>query len=118
MPTIPGGSPNGNVGRSTLPAVLDSTAGYSGLDPGELIAEAVGILQGDRPAWWAQAACRGQGPGQWFPEQGAQAVDAKAVCARCPVRTDCLDAAVEHHEPAGVWGGLSPTERRPRRRVA
>lgn len=110
--------PTRSLGALAFAAVLDSTAGYSGLDPGDLIAEAVGILQGDRPAWWARAACRGQGPEQWFPERGDRPDHAKAVCARCPVRAECLDAAVANREAAGVWGGMSPGERRPRRRRA
>ena len=30
---------------------------------------------------------------------------AKSFCAECPVRTDCLDAALTRQEPWGVWGG-------------
>lgn len=40
---------------------------------------------------------------------------AKAVCARCPVRPQCLDYALIANE-AGVWGGMSEDERRQRRR--
>lgn len=36
---------------------------------------------------------------------------AKAVCATCPVRSECLDHAIEHGEPDSVWGGLDPVER-------
>jgi WhiB family redox-sensing transcriptional regulator len=66
-----------------------------------------------RPAWHAQAACRGQGAQTWFPELGRSAEPAKAVCGACPVRTECLEAGLEESE--GIWGGLSP---RPRRRLA
>jgi WhiB family transcriptional regulator, redox-sensing transcriptional regulator len=38
---------------------------------------------------------------------------AKAICAACPVRKDCLDYAIATHEPHGVWGGLNELERRP-----
>lgn len=30
---------------------------------------------------------------------------AKAICSKCPVATECLDAALTRHEPWGVWGG-------------
>jgi WhiB family redox-sensing transcriptional regulator len=36
---------------------------------------------------------------------------AKAVCARCPVQRQCAAYAVANHEPYGVWGGLTETER-------
>ncbi len=36
---------------------------------------------------------------------------AKAVCAPCPVRLECLDHAIAEGERFGVWGGLSVRER-------
>lgn len=36
---------------------------------------------------------------------------AKAVCAACPVRLQCLEQAVESGERFGIWGGLTDTER-------
>ena len=30
---------------------------------------------------------------------------AKRICAECPVIADCLEGALERHEPYGVWGG-------------
>jgi WhiB family redox-sensing transcriptional regulator len=46
-----------------------------------------------------------------FPGQ-TQAKKAKAVCAECPVRQECLDEAIEFHAEWGIWGGLAPRERR------
>lgn len=37
--------------------------------------------------------------------------EAKAVCARCPVRAECLAHALFYEEPESVWGGLNPAER-------
>lgn len=37
---------------------------------------------------------------------------AKAVCAGCPVINDCLSHALSVPEYYGVWGGLSPEERK------
>lgn len=37
-------------------------------------------------------------------------LDAKAVCAACPVRADCLEYGLA--EPAGIWGGRTARERR------
>lgn len=36
---------------------------------------------------------------------------AKAVCARCALRVDCLDYALETDQQDGVWGGTTPWER-------
>jgi WhiB family redox-sensing transcriptional regulator len=33
---------------------------------------------------------------------------------RCPVRQDCLEAALVRDESYGVWGGLSARERKRR----
>jgi WhiB family redox-sensing transcriptional regulator len=41
-----------------------------------------------------------------------QIAEAKAVCAACPVRIDCLGYALETGQDAGVWGGTSEKERR------
>ncbi len=40
-----------------------------------------------------------------------QALRAKAVCAQCPVRMECLEWAIDTRQPHGVWGGLDEHER-------
>ena len=35
---------------------------------------------------------------------------AKALCARCPVRRECLEYGIE--EDYGIWGGTLPSERK------
>lgn len=64
--------------------------------------------------WQDHAECRGVDPALFFPEsQSAEAVDPpKAVCARCPVRRECLDFAMATGQHDGVWGGLDEKERR------
>ncbi|MGB3772955.1 MAG: WhiB family transcriptional regulator [Rhodococcus sp. (in: high G+C Gram-positive bacteria)] len=49
--------------------------------------------------------CRQDDPELWFAESPAALERAKQLCARCPVRTRCLDAALDRAEPWGVWGG-------------
>ena len=41
-----------------------------------------------------------------------QVEEAKKVCAGCPVTADCLKWALRAGEPAGIWGGTTPDERR------
>lgn len=71
----------------------------------------------ERPGWMAAGACRGSDPALFFPvgKEGsdpAWAGAAKAVCARCPVREECLDYALANSERFGIWGGLTQMERR------
>ena len=70
-------------------------------------------------AWQAYAACIGHPTRLFFPENvaadSARVARAKAVCATCPVTSQCLDAAYANDERFGVWGGLDPAERGARR---
>jgi WhiB family redox-sensing transcriptional regulator len=49
--------------------------------------------------------CRRFDPDLWFAEAPAELELAKALCAECPVRIECLAGAIERAEPWGVWGG-------------
>lgn len=71
--------------------------------------------------WQAQALCAQADPDAWFPEKGGQPGKIKAICRQCPVRPECLNAALERDEMFGIWGGLSRQERvavKRRRRTA
>ena len=70
-----------------------------------------------RPAWMARAACREVDTAVFFPSRGEATDEARAVCAACPVRRECLAYAVESEEE-GVWAGTSKRERRAMRREA
>jgi WhiB family redox-sensing transcriptional regulator len=63
------------------------------------------------PTWFAQAACRGNTT-DFSLDKGQPATAAKAICARCPVVDECLDYAIVKRETRGIWGGLTPIERR------
>ena len=70
-----------------------------------------------RPPWMASAACKGTPVATFFRDRGGAADEAKAICAGCAVRPECLDFAVARGE-VGVWGGAaSPAERRALRRA-
>ena len=64
--------------------------------------------------WRIKAACRGMDTNLWHPQHGASKFvtqEAKAICAGCQVRNDCLEFALEHEESHGIWGGLGVRER-------
>ena len=62
--------------------------------------------------WMARAACRGMDPELFHPDRGESTAAAKAVCASCPVRDDCLEYALDAGEKLGIWGGASAKARR------
>jgi len=75
--------------------------------------------------WMVNGECAKTGwPDAWFPDNGTNARGAKAVCngdqdggiPPCPVRDQCLAYALATHQPDGIWGGLSRTERQALRR--
>jgi WhiB family redox-sensing transcriptional regulator len=66
--------------------------------------------------WRAGAACRFADPDLFFPvsEFGKgleQAATAKAICAGCRVRRQCLAFAQRTRQVHGIWGGLTERER-------
>ncbi len=80
-----------------------------------------------RPAWHSRAACRGADVHLFFlardnpvvrvPGSHDGASTAKQICARCPVKAECLEAGLTtlpHTTslPPGIWGGLAVKSRR------
>ena len=61
------------------------------------------------PVWQDLALCNDGSGGSmtelFFSEQLDDIAAAKAFCAGCPVKDNCLDAALTRREPWGVWGG-------------
>jgi WhiB family redox-sensing transcriptional regulator len=49
--------------------------------------------------------CHVGDPDLWFADNPADLERAKELCADCPIRAQCLAAALERGEPWGVWGG-------------
>ena len=62
--------------------------------------------------WQSNARCAGVDPEIFFPERGGSSRAARAVCAVCPVRLECLEYALNNKEQFGIWGGTSERERR------
>jgi WhiB family redox-sensing transcriptional regulator len=70
----------------------------------------------NRAGWWARAACASADPELFFPISYSgpalrQVARAKAICARCPIRQECLRYAVDAGSIQGVWGGMTEGER-------
>lgn len=82
-------------------------------------------------SWETRARCKGHDQALWFPsvpdprypgaikawETPESTSAAKALCAICPVREPCLEAALRRREPIGVWGGYTTKEREGIRRA-
>jgi WhiB family redox-sensing transcriptional regulator len=62
--------------------------------------------------WQELGACRDVPVQLFFPPAEQEADEAKAICAICEVRQPCLEFALAAGERFGVWGGLTPQERR------
>ncbi len=64
--------------------------------------------------WRSNAACRGEDTDMFFPGRGEwQRVQAaKAICAGCPVRDECLEESLVNGDRHGIFGGTSERERR------
>lgn len=62
--------------------------------------------------WQERALCADLDPELFYPAKGECAREAKAVCAQCPVRLQCLEYAIANDEKFGIFGGLSERERR------
>ncbi|MBV9594751.1 MAG: WhiB family transcriptional regulator [Actinobacteria bacterium] len=68
--------------------------------------------------WQEYAKCRGLDTSTFYhpenergPKRVRREMQAKAICATCPVTEACLRWALATREPYGVWGGKSVEER-------
>ena len=69
-----------------------------------------------RGQWRSVAACRSADPDLFFPISASgpaleQVVEAKAICAGCRVRRECLAFALRTEQVHGIWGGTTEHER-------
>lgn len=72
--------------------------------------------------WRQRGACITEDPELFFPTVGVESSNKavrdaawaapRAVCQGCPVRALCLDSALANREGEGMFGGLTPDERR------
>jgi WhiB family redox-sensing transcriptional regulator len=66
----------------------------------------------DDDHWREQAACLGIDPQVFYPADDDEAEQARAICANCEVRVECLEYALARREKDGVWGGATERDRR------
>ena len=81
-------------------------------DHTDAIARMLSVPITDERPWVVFAACRDADPDLFFPAGREEELRALAVCASCPVRSECLDYALEAGERFGIWGGLTEKKRR------
>lgn len=64
-------------------------------------------------SWLERASCKELDVTMFYPdgEDSSGHRRARAICARCSVRTACLATALALGEKHGVWGGLGPLQR-------
>lgn len=65
--------------------------------------------------WESEAKCRGMDTNIFFPERGHSTVTIRAVrevCAKCPVKQQCLEIGLSEEIQVGFYGGMSANQRR------
>jgi WhiB family transcriptional regulator, redox-sensing transcriptional regulator len=68
-------------------------------------AAGLGSLLDAAPRAGLDLPCRSDDADLWFAEAPAELERAKALCADCPIKAECLAGALSRAEPWGVWGG-------------
>ncbi len=92
--------PTGPIGSLNLDLPAPRAA-LDAVSAGNALLDAIGLLgsgAGELP-------CRVEDCDLWFAEVPAELERAKDLCAACPIRQLCLEAALARREPWGVWGG-------------
>ncbi len=69
----------------------------------------------DLPGYFSEAACVGSNPGLFDGESISAILEAKKICSDCPIKDLCLDWALVTQD-SGIWGGLTPAERKKQRK--
>ncbi|MEV5430459.1 WhiB family transcriptional regulator [Streptomyces sp. NPDC052701] len=86
--------------------------------PGTLLTMHIDTITTSGPDWQQEALCAQTGADFFFPEPGSSVREAKRICGMCPIRSACLEYALDNDERFGVWGGLSEKERLALRRAS
>lgn len=77
----------------------------------------LGLIDADM-SWQDKANCRGVDTNLFYLEQGVSKENERKLdiilplCNTCPVKGKCLSFAITNQIEHGVWGGLTPRERK------
>lgn len=78
-------------------------------------------FRGDHPAWCSESIDQPAQLGSWVSrglcqtevfDDSHQHSKVVEVCERCPVRSECAQFAIDSRTTEGIWGGLTPADRR------
>ena len=63
--------------------------------------------------FWIGALCAEVDPELFFPRKGQylEAQNAKRLCNKCELKTECLELALKDPEMKGIWGGTTEQQR-------
>jgi WhiB family transcriptional regulator, redox-sensing transcriptional regulator len=65
------------------------------------------------PATWQDDAACADAPAElFFSSEEEDQREALALCDACPVRSSCLEYALDNNEQYGIWGGVREQDRR------
>jgi excisionase family DNA binding protein len=88
----------------------------------ELAIEVSGTRPGDTrpsdaPGWRNESECRKHPTRWWFGGGHRETLQAKGICADCPVQGPCLEFALSRTDLLGIWAGTTSNERTSMRRA-
>lgn len=61
--------------------------------------------------WRLLAKCFGMDPDIWFSDEKSDKRLAISICIECHVQEECLEYALTHRIPYGIWGAMTPSQR-------
>ncbi len=76
----------------------------------------------EQESWMLEGDCLYSDTDLFFPIGSSmktikQVNQAKAICAECPVISECLEYAIRTNQDSGIWGGTTDEERKLIRRT-
>ena len=71
----------------------------------------------NNPGWRSDSECRKHPTRWWFAGGHRETLQAKDICAECPVQGPCLEFALGRADLLGIWAGTTPNERTSMRRA-
>lgn len=78
------------------------------------VSSLLGAMEEQQSApWRKKALCLGMDPNIFVPSTDEERKLARATCAECPVKDECLQFALDsERDPGGIYGGTNAQQRR------